>query len=188
MREGADEEVQKGSYWWRLVKLNAAEWPYAVLGSVGSVLAGVINPIFALIISELLRVYYEPDKKKMEREVRKYVLMYVGAGVVTVGIYVLQHYFFGIVGENLTARVRDIMFRGEYTCFACFNTLKPNSNDTIKRMLLERKKYRLSTDIIVCRFSRALVHYLLNLFLLHLENNYICSFRLDYSSVPLLTG
>ena len=117
MNEDTNENVQKGSYWWRLVKLNSAEWPYALLGSVGSIMAGVVNPIFALIISELLAVYYITDKDKMQKEVQKYVLIYVGVGVITLGIYVLQHYYFGIVGENLTARVRELMFKGESMIF-----------------------------------------------------------------------
>ena len=99
------------------MKLNSAEWPYALLGSVGSIMAGVLNPIFALIISELLAVYYIQDKEKMQKEVQKYVLIYVGVGVITIGIYLLQHYYFGIVGENLTARVRELMFKGESMIF-----------------------------------------------------------------------
>ncbi|KAI5080031.1 hypothetical protein GOP47_0005510 [Adiantum capillus-veneris] len=99
----------KGSFW-RLMKLNAPELPYALLGSVGSILAGIVNPIFALVISGLLEVYYDTDSDQMKKDIQKYVLIFVGIGVVTVGIYLLQHYFFGVVGENLTARVRELMF------------------------------------------------------------------------------
>ncbi|MCO5592638.1 hypothetical protein L7F22_046641 [Adiantum nelumboides] len=102
--------VSKGSFW-RLMKLNGPEWPYAFLGSLGSILAGVVNPVFALLISGLLQVYYDTDIDQMKKDIEKYVLIFVGIGVVTVGIYLLQHYFFGVVGENLTARVRELMFR-----------------------------------------------------------------------------
>lgn len=106
------KKASKGSYW-RLMKLNAPEWPYAVLGSIGSILMGTVHPIIALFLSDLINVYYEADKDKMKREVQKYVMAYVGIAVASLGILVLQHYYFGIVGENLTARVRETMFKGD---------------------------------------------------------------------------
>lgn len=108
-----DDDVNsvQGSLFWRLVKLNAPEWPYALLGTVGAVLAGLVNPLFALIISELLTVFYDTDFHKMKLDVQKYALIFVGVGAASLAIYVVQHYYFGIVGENLTARVREMMFQ-----------------------------------------------------------------------------
>ncbi|KAI5062204.1 hypothetical protein GOP47_0022743 [Adiantum capillus-veneris] len=136
------ERAPKGSYW-RLMKLNAPEWPYAILGSIGSIMAGVINPIFALIISELLVVYYEPDGEKQKKEVQKYALVFVGVGAVTIGIYLLQHYFFGVVGENLTARVRELIFKAMIRNeVGWFDREENNSNRLTARLAVDASNVR----------------------------------------------
>jgi ATP-binding cassette subfamily B (MDR/TAP) protein 1 len=101
-----------------LLKLNAPEWPYAVLGSVGAVLAGMEAPLFAFGITHILTAFYSPDASQMEHEVQRVALFFVGAGVVTIPIYLLQHYFYTLMGERLTTRVRLLMFSG----FSLFQT------------------------------------------------------------------
>ncbi|KAJ6684730.1 ATP-BINDING CASSETTE SUB-FAMILY B [Salix purpurea] len=95
---------------WELVKLNAPEWPYAVLGSVGAMMAGMEAPLFALGITHMLTAFYSPDMSKMKKEVQLISLIFVGAAVVTVPIYILQHYFYTLMGERLITRVRLSMF------------------------------------------------------------------------------
>ena len=41
---------------WRVLLLNAREWPLLLLGALGSVLEGAAFPMFAIIIGEILRV------------------------------------------------------------------------------------------------------------------------------------
>lgn len=108
MVDDGSYSVPRGTYW-RLVRLNAPEWPYAIVGTAGSILAGFLNPIFALILSEMLRVYYDTNYMRMKHEIQKYSLVYVGAGIASLGIYYVQYYYFGIMGENLTNRVRKMM-------------------------------------------------------------------------------
>ncbi|KAG6423957.1 hypothetical protein SASPL_114365 [Salvia splendens] len=97
-------------YFWRLLKINAPEWPYSILGAVGSVLSGFIGPTFALVMSNMIEVFYYTDSAAMERKTKEYVFIYIGAGVYAVVAYLIQHYFFSIMGENLTTRVRRMMF------------------------------------------------------------------------------
>lgn len=97
---------------WELLKLNAPEWPYAVLGSVGAVLAGMEAPLFAFGITHILTAFYSPDASQMKHEVQRMALVFVGAAVVTIPIYLLQHYFYTLMGERLTTRVRLLMFSG----------------------------------------------------------------------------
>ena len=98
---------------WRLLKLNKPEWPYALLGTLGAIMAGVETPLFALAISQVLVSFYSPDIAYLKHEVRKVAFIFSAATVVTVFIYVLQHYFFTLTGERLTVRVRAKMFSGE---------------------------------------------------------------------------
>ncbi|KAL2641264.1 hypothetical protein R1flu_008851 [Riccia fluitans] len=96
---------------WRLFKLNSPEWPYAVVGTIGAVMAGAETPLFALAITQLLITYYNPDHDFVRSEVRRICTIFSAATIVTVVIYILQHYYYGIMGERLTMRVREMMFK-----------------------------------------------------------------------------
>lgn len=99
-------------YFFRLLKLNAPEWPYAIIGAVGSVFSGFISPTFAIVMSNMIEVFYYRDTLAMERKIKEFVFIYIGVGIYAVGAYLTQHYFFSIVGENLTTRVRRMMLAG----------------------------------------------------------------------------
>ncbi|CAJ1972553.1 unnamed protein product [Sphenostylis stenocarpa] len=93
-----------------LLKLNAPEWPYAILGSVGAVLAGMEAPLFALAITHILTAFYSPQSSKIKQEVDRVAFIFLGVAVITIPIYLLLHYFYTLMGERLTARVRLFMF------------------------------------------------------------------------------
>ncbi|XP_030482437.2 ABC transporter B family member 19 [Cannabis sativa] len=96
-------------YFFRLLTLNAPEWPYSIMGAVGSVLSGFIGPTFAIVMSNMIEVFYYTNSASMERKTKEYVFIYIGAGLYAVVAYLIQHYFFSIMGENLTTRVRRMM-------------------------------------------------------------------------------
>lgn len=99
---------------WELVKLNAPEWPFAVLGSIGAALAGMEAPLFALGITHILTAFYSQDDSQIKQEVRRVSLIFLGIALLNIPIYLLQHYFYTLMGESLTSRVRLQMFSG---CF-----------------------------------------------------------------------
>ncbi|XP_062225824.1 ABC transporter B family member 19-like [Phragmites australis] len=96
-------------YFFKLLKLNAPEWPYTILGAIGSILSGFIGPTFAIVMSNMIEVFYFRNPDKMEKKTREYVFIYIGTGLYAVVAYLVQHYFFSIMGENLTTRVRRMM-------------------------------------------------------------------------------
>ncbi|GLJ40952.1 hypothetical protein SUGI_0847490 [Cryptomeria japonica] len=100
---------QAGSFW-RLVKMNAPEWGYALIGSVGSMACGSISALFAYILSAVLSIYYNPDPSYIKNEIRKYCYILIGISFAALVFNTLQHSFWEIVGENLTKRVREKMF------------------------------------------------------------------------------
>lgn len=100
---------------YKLIKLNAPEWPYAVLGSVGAVLSGMESPLFAFGISHILTAFYSPDASQMKHVVDRIALIFVVVAVVTIPMYLLQHYFYTLMGERVTTRVRLSMFSGSYS-------------------------------------------------------------------------
>ncbi|KAL3698915.1 hypothetical protein R1sor_012991 [Riccia sorocarpa] len=106
----SDPPLPKPSLW-RLFKLNSPEWPQAVLGTIGAAMAGAETPLFALAITQVLITFYNPDHDFVRSEVRKICIIFSAGTVVTLLIYILQHYYYGIMGERLTMRVREMMFK-----------------------------------------------------------------------------
>lgn len=119
----APEHVVPKPSLWRLFRLNSPEWPYAVLGTLGAIMAGGETPLFALAITQMLITFYNPDQDFIKSEVRRICTIFSAATVVTVLIYILQHYYYGIMGERLTMRVREMMFKCESACRFMFMLL-----------------------------------------------------------------
>ncbi|XP_054817439.1 ABC transporter B family member 13-like isoform X2 [Prosopis cineraria] len=118
-----------------LLKLNAPEWPYAILGSVGAIMAGMEAPLFALGITHILTAFYSPHGSKIKQEVDRVALIFVGVAAVTIPIYLLQHYFFTLMGERLTARVRLLMFSAILTNEIAWFDLDENNTGSLTAML-----------------------------------------------------
>lgn len=100
---------EQASSFWRLVKMNSPEWVYALIGSIGSVVCGSLSAFFAYVLSVVLSVYYNPDHAYMIREIRKYCYLLIGVSSAALIFNTLQHFFWDVVGENLTKRVREKM-------------------------------------------------------------------------------
>ncbi|MED6119624.1 ABC transporter B member 20 [Stylosanthes scabra] len=96
---------------WRLAELSLAEWLYAVLGSTGAAIFGSFNPLLAYVIGMVVTAYYRIDEANhLHGEVNKWCLVIACMGFVTVIANFLQHFYFGIMGEKMTERVRRMMF------------------------------------------------------------------------------
>lgn len=100
---------EQASSFWRLVKMNAPEWPYALVGSIGSVICGSLSAFFAYVLSAVLSVYYNPNHAFMIKEIAKYCYLLIGLSSTALIFNTLQHFFWDMVGENLTKRVREKM-------------------------------------------------------------------------------
>lgn len=127
LREARDSKHRKPPSFWRLAKLSFAEWLYAVLGSIGAAIFGSFNPLLAYVIGLVVTAYYKIDlDPHLRQEVDKWCLIIACMGVVTVVANFLQHFYFGIMGEKMTERVRRMMFSGELLCLLYFFLLKRN--------------------------------------------------------------
>ncbi|KAK4272846.1 hypothetical protein QN277_021346 [Acacia crassicarpa] len=100
---------EQASSFWRLAKMNSPEWLYAFVGSIGSIICGSLSAFFAYVLSAVLSVYYNPDHRYMIREIEKYCYLLIGLSSAALIFNTLQHFFWDIVGENLTKRVREKM-------------------------------------------------------------------------------
>ncbi|KAI7744062.1 hypothetical protein M8C21_006687 [Ambrosia artemisiifolia] len=120
---------------WDLVKLNKPEWPYAMMGSLGAILAGMQAPLFALGITYILTSFYSGHNSKIKEDVERASFIFVAAGVVTVPIYMLQHYFYTLMGERLTTRVRLSMFSAILTNEVGWFDMDENSTGSLMSKL-----------------------------------------------------
>ncbi|XP_076951580.1 ABC transporter B family member 13-like [Bidens hawaiensis] len=120
---------------WDLVKLNKPEWPYALMGSLGAILAGMQAPLFALGITYILTSFYSGHNSKIKEDVDHASLIFIAAGIVTVPIYMLQHYFYTLMGERLTARVRLSMFSAILTNEVGWFDMDENSTGSLMSKL-----------------------------------------------------
>ncbi|KAI3974777.1 hypothetical protein MKX01_028037 [Papaver californicum] len=93
----------------RLAKMNSPEWVYALFGSIGSVICGSISAFFSYVLGAVMSVYYSQDYVCMRREIGKYCYFLIGVSSAAPIFNTLQHYYWDVVGENLTKRVREKM-------------------------------------------------------------------------------
>lgn len=93
----------------RLYSMVGPDWMYGVVGVIGALIAGAQMPLFALGVSQALVSYYM-DWETTQHEVKKIAFLFVGGAVVTVIVHAIEHLCFGIMGERLTLRVREMMF------------------------------------------------------------------------------
>lgn len=92
---------------WRLLKMNAPEWGRAVLGCLGAIGSGAVQPVNAYCVGTLISVYFEAESSKIKSKTRVLALVFLAIGVFNFLTSIIQHYNFAIMGERLTKRVRE---------------------------------------------------------------------------------
>ncbi|KAF7809482.1 ABC transporter B family member 2-like [Senna tora] len=93
----------------RLYSMVGADWYYGVSGTFCAFIAGAQMPLFALGISHALVSYYM-GWDTTRHEINKVAFLFCGGAVITVIVHAIEHLSFGIMGERLTLRVRELMF------------------------------------------------------------------------------
>ncbi|KAK1320771.1 ABC transporter B family member 6 [Acorus calamus] len=130
-----DSLCQKPPSFWRLAELSFAEWLYALLGSIGAAIFGSFNPLLAYILALIVTTYYRADSHERRHDVNKWCLIIACMGIVTVVANFLQHFYFGIMGEKMTERVRRMMFSAILRNEVGWFDEEENSADTLSMRL-----------------------------------------------------
>ncbi|KAL0442576.1 UNVERIFIED_CONTAM: ABC transporter B family member 9 [Sesamum latifolium] len=94
----------------RLAHLNKPEFPYLLLGSVGACANGMTFPIFGLLLSSAIKIFFEPPSQ-LKKDSKFWALMMVVLGACTVVALPVQNYFFGVAGGKLIQRIRSLSFK-----------------------------------------------------------------------------
>ncbi|KAI3722362.1 hypothetical protein L2E82_33398 [Cichorium intybus] len=93
----------------RLIAMNIPEWRQALFGSVGAILFGAIQPLYAFAMGSVISVYFLADHDEIKHKTMIYSLCFAGLAVFSMVINIIQHYNFAAMGEYLTKRVRERM-------------------------------------------------------------------------------
>ncbi|XP_077927076.1 bile salt export pump isoform X3 [Halichoerus grypus] len=95
----------------RILKFNAPEWPYMLVGAVGAAVNGSVTPLYAFLFSQILGTFSLPDKEEQRSQINGVCLLFVAVGCVSFCTQFLQGYAFAKSGELLTKRLRKFGFR-----------------------------------------------------------------------------
>ncbi|ELK04675.1 Multidrug resistance protein 1 [Pteropus alecto] len=95
----------------RILKFNAHEWPYMLVGAVGAAVNGAVTPLYAFLFSQILGTFSLLDKEEQRSQIHDVCLLFVAMGCVSLCTQFLQGYAFAKSGELLTKRLRKFGFR-----------------------------------------------------------------------------
>ncbi|XP_059638896.1 ABC transporter B family member 15-like [Cornus florida] len=95
---------------WQLIGMTASEWKSTLIGCIGALCYGLIQPCESFCLGALLSVYYINDHDEIRSQTRIYCFVFLSLSIFAFITNVIQHYHFGIMGENLTKRVREEVF------------------------------------------------------------------------------
>uniref|UniRef100_A0A452XXK3 ABC transporter B family member 21 n=1 Tax=Aegilops tauschii subsp. strangulata TaxID=200361 RepID=A0A452XXK3_AEGTS len=103
------DEIQQEVPLSRLASLNKPEVPVLILGSVASAISGVIFPIFAILLSNVIKAFYEPPEM-LKKDAAFWSSMFLIFGAVYFVSLPVGSYFFSVAGCKLIRRIRLMTF------------------------------------------------------------------------------
>lgn len=94
----------------KILKLNAPEWPYILLGVLGAAVMGLSTPVYAILWGNIIGVlkpsYTDEGKAQTQSDGNYYSLLFLVVGVVTGAASFIQTMALTVAGEGLTNRLR----------------------------------------------------------------------------------
>jgi ABC-type multidrug transport system fused ATPase/permease subunit len=93
-----------------LLRLNSSEWSFIVIGSIASILLGMVTPGFALFLAEIYKLFTEPDLVKQTRLTRIFAIGIFISGLVGGICLFISNWAFAKSGEELVMRIRRQTF------------------------------------------------------------------------------
>ncbi|PWZ08754.1 ABC transporter B family member 11 [Zea mays] len=94
----------------RLLKLSVPEAPVLLLGSVAASVHGVVFPLFGLLMSGIIKSFFEPPDKLRE-DSSFWALIAVALGVTCLVVVPAQYFLFAVAGGKLIERIRALSFQ-----------------------------------------------------------------------------
>ncbi|XP_048842381.1 bile salt export pump-like [Brienomyrus brachyistius] len=95
----------------RILKYNRPEWLYMLLGSLGAAVNGSVNPIYAILFSQILGAFSVTDLDQQRSQINGICILFIIVAITSFFSQFLQGYSFGKSGELLTRRLRRMGFQ-----------------------------------------------------------------------------
>ncbi|XP_061579536.1 bile salt export pump [Cololabis saira] len=108
--EDPDERVEPAPVA-RILKYNQPEWPYMLLGSLGAAINGSVNPVYAVLFSQILGTFAIPDLNEQREQINGICVLFCIVAVTSFFSQFMQGYAFAKSGELLTRRLRKVGFQ-----------------------------------------------------------------------------
>lgn len=134
----------------QILKLNAPEWPWIVMGAFLSLLFGTSQPVLALFLSQIYRLFIEPNADEQKRMTNLCAAIIFVIGLVTGVCVFLSTIGFSRSGEELTIRMRKLTFSAMLRQEMGYFDRKTNSVGSLIT--------RLSSDAAALKVYRSLHH------------------------------
>jgi ATP-binding cassette subfamily B (MDR/TAP) protein 1 len=93
----------------RLAYLNKPEVPVLLLGTLAAAANGVLLPVFGILISSIIKTFYEP-RDKLQKDSKFWALIFVVLGVASLLAQPSRSYLFAVAGCKLIRRIRSMCF------------------------------------------------------------------------------
>ncbi|KAL2535199.1 ABC transporter B family member 4 [Forsythia ovata] len=93
----------------RLAYLNKPEVPVLIAGAISAVVNGAIMPIFGILISSVIKTFFETPHI-LRKDSKFWALMFVVLGTVSLVAYPARTFLFGVAGNKLIRRIRLLCF------------------------------------------------------------------------------
>ncbi|XP_059434630.1 ABC transporter B family member 11-like isoform X2 [Corylus avellana] len=92
-----------------LAYLNKPEIPVLLLGTLAAAANGVLLPVFGILISSIIKTFYEP-RDKLQNDSKFWALIFVVLGVASLLAQPSRSYLFAVAGCKLIRRIRSMCF------------------------------------------------------------------------------
>jgi ATP-binding cassette subfamily B (MDR/TAP) protein 1 len=93
----------------RMAYLNKPEIPVLIIGAIAAIMNGVIFPIFGVLISGVIKTFYEPPKE-LKKDSEFWALIFLVLGLASFLVIPARSYFFAVAGCKLIQRIRVLCF------------------------------------------------------------------------------
>ncbi|KAL5561100.1 hypothetical protein UlMin_030847 [Ulmus minor] len=89
----------------RLAALNKPEILVLIIGTIAATINGVILPIFGVLVSSVIKTFYEPPHEQ-KKDSEFWAIMFTVLGIVSLLVIPARGYFFAVAGCKLIQRIR----------------------------------------------------------------------------------
>ncbi|XP_057689868.1 ATP-dependent translocase ABCB1-like [Corythoichthys intestinalis] len=105
-----DDESLPSVSFFSVMRLNGSEWPYILVGTIFSILNGIVMPMFEIILSKYIVVFIDPNQEEVRRKSLILSIIFAVLGVASFFTLFFEGFCFGKSGEILTMKMRLATF------------------------------------------------------------------------------